>query len=288
MKLSEREKIYLKNKHKGGLNNEKGNKYENYFIVYKICHYLSQFDNIDKIYFSTQTEDFIDDLLINLDENFTYFQLKSTNKLTWGNGKKIKSLASDFYLQRKKSLIDNKKSNFRLVISNDDLRIKLNTSRPKSIKSVLEVLHFEYHEDLNSMIKKNNSFHDSLCKIMNIDAPSIDKLESLASTVYGAWGASTCKEVSIKEIFEKIKINQVSFIRSKDVLDISDELDQVLSNILGFRFIIENNFIKWTFKNTDSGILRFEIGSDEFQQIEQQILDIRPTNFTNLEEIITV
>lgn len=288
MELSKTEKKYLRNKHNGGLNNEKGNKYENYFIVYQICHYLSQMNDLENIFFSTQTEDFIDDLLINENDNFIYHQLKNTNKLSWGKHDKMKSLANDFYLQRKKTFNNKNKCYLRLVISNNKLTDKLNKSKPKDLKKILDVLYFEYYEDLSSIIKKNKIFRDSLCDIMRIDNPETDKLESLASSIYGAWGESNCKGVSINQILEKIKRNQVSFISFGENLDISDELDVILSSIEGFRFIIENNYIKWTYRNTDKGIILFEIGSEEFIQIEQQILREVPSNFTNLEEIITV
>ena len=38
MPITSEEREYLKNKHKGGLNNSKGNTYENYYATYQIAN----------------------------------------------------------------------------------------------------------------------------------------------------------------------------------------------------------------------------------------------------------
>ncbi|MEQ8969912.1 MAG: hypothetical protein RIE73_05895 [Coleofasciculus sp. C1-SOL-03] len=57
---------YLKNKNKGGIVNEKGNTYENFFAVYKIS-VLSKdvLENEKEIFFASQIMAFVDDLIIN-------------------------------------------------------------------------------------------------------------------------------------------------------------------------------------------------------------------------------
>ena len=119
MPITEAERKYLKNKHKGGKNNAKGNRYENFYAVFQIASLMnSQFERLDNVYLTSQlSETFVDDLLIEKDNSIrTYHQIKDVKKLTWKN----KELRNDFKRQKDISKEREEQFNLKLVYSNID------------------------------------------------------------------------------------------------------------------------------------------------------------------------
>ena len=59
-------KQYLKNKHQGGENNQKGGLFEDFYAVYQIVSCIAKYkSSFDRVEFQTQLEDtFVDDMLI--------------------------------------------------------------------------------------------------------------------------------------------------------------------------------------------------------------------------------
>ena len=84
MPISPPERKYLKNKHKGGNNNSKGNIYESFYTTYCIALFMnSHITQLDSVHFTSQLEEcFVDDLLI--EESNTahriYHQIKDVLK----------------------------------------------------------------------------------------------------------------------------------------------------------------------------------------------------------------
>jgi hypothetical protein bacD2_24866 len=80
MPISPQEKKYLKNKHKGGNNNSKGNIYESFYTTYCIALFMnSHITQLDSVHFTSQLEEcFVDDLLI--EESNTASSDISSNK----------------------------------------------------------------------------------------------------------------------------------------------------------------------------------------------------------------
>jgi hypothetical protein bacD2_24866 len=66
MVLTSDQKKYLEHKHQGGLNNQKGASYEDYYAVFQIVVYARKYKkSLDCVFFQTQLKDsFVDDLLI--------------------------------------------------------------------------------------------------------------------------------------------------------------------------------------------------------------------------------
>lgn len=65
---------YLQNKHTGGTSNSKGNSYENIFTVYQVALFSKDvIDNYKKIYVLSQTQAFVDDLVIERDGDISLF-----------------------------------------------------------------------------------------------------------------------------------------------------------------------------------------------------------------------
>jgi hypothetical protein len=82
MKNRDRTQKYFAKKQLGGYINEKGNKYEGYFAVFKIAKYCTDFaSDRSNITFSAQETAFVDDLIININGRRELYQLKTTKRL---------------------------------------------------------------------------------------------------------------------------------------------------------------------------------------------------------------
>jgi hypothetical protein len=79
---------YIKNKHKGGVNNSKGSTFENYFAIYQIAKQYGNKSNARHTLFSAQVMAFVDDFVIEIDrpnkkhhrtkKSVTFFQINAT------------------------------------------------------------------------------------------------------------------------------------------------------------------------------------------------------------------
>ena len=91
MSTTSKKKQYLSHKLKGGANNEKGNRFENHFAIFKITEYLNSYsESKAQVVFSSQVEAFVDDLLIILEEgNKEFYQIKNSKSLKWEHGNNL-------------------------------------------------------------------------------------------------------------------------------------------------------------------------------------------------------
>ena len=64
MSTTSKKKQYLSHKLKGGANNEKGNRFENHFAIFKITEYLNSYsESKAQVVFSSQAEAFVDEIV---------------------------------------------------------------------------------------------------------------------------------------------------------------------------------------------------------------------------------
>lgn len=139
MPISPQEKKYLKNKHKGGNNNSKGNIYESFYTIYCIALFMnSHITQLDSVYFTSQLEEcFVDDLLI--EESNTahriYHQIKDVKNLSW----QTKQLKHDFERQMDISSEMGENFELKLVHSNSPTMV---TPIPEEIVSSTSVSFF--------------------------------------------------------------------------------------------------------------------------------------------------
>ena len=113
MPITEADRQYLKHKNRGGKNNAKGNRYENYYAVLQIALLLnSHHERLDDVYLTTQLSNaFVDDLLIGVgNSNKTYHQIKDViSRLSYTEQGIVRI-----------TFIDNRSIKFRLEDENAD------------------------------------------------------------------------------------------------------------------------------------------------------------------------
>jgi hypothetical protein len=276
---------YLKNKHKGGENNSKGNCFENYFAVFSIIKKFNEVGTEINPTFSCQLLCFIDDFVIETDarNSIEHFQLKDVQDLGWTDGKH--SIADDFSMQYE--LIDyGKNKQLRLVVSSLGLRDKLADGIPENIKDKVEVKHFETANSIPRLIQANGLFNEELKKMCALSNPSLDKLEALATIVLGAWDATDKQQVPLSTLINNCYNQNPHYIRGLEKTLGNQRLNRILSSIQDFSFKVENGFVTWSYKNTDIGTVSFQIGSQGFMQWESDVINAEPATFENLETFL--
>lgn len=278
---------YLKNKNKGGMVNEKGNTYENFFAVYKIS-VLSKdvLENEKQIVLASQIMAFVDDLIINdIQENiYQHYQLKNTASLTWGSG--LRSIADDFAKQYNLNQAVSKQSEITLVVSNAQLRDRLANKIPQQIAEFSEVDYFYFASSLPKVLQEEQEFSQAVAYLCAFDNPEPDKIECVASVILGAWLSSDKSNVSIREILEKSRQSQPSYIRyfgSQDV-QIDPEVKKILDQIQGFTYSISKGFLQWQFANgLEEGTLPYSIETEKFRRFQERVKQNKPRTFDELE-----
>ena len=277
---------YLQNKNKGGRNNSKGNSFENFYAVFQISRSFNENLNPEETLFSSQANTFIDDLLIEqiADKIETYFQLKDVARLSWQAGEH--PLKDDFFYQHKISIISGINAKFQIVVSDKSVYENLLSDIPGEIIDFVEVVHFESASSLNNLIRKNLLMKEELTKMCALTNPSTDKLETLATIILGAWDASSKSKISLEDILNKSYSLKPNFIKGH-LTKLSHTLSKILNSINGFTYEIENGFLKWKFNNTDEGVLKYGIGSREFEQLENDIFNTDIKSFEDLEPFLS-
>lgn len=164
MPISPQEKKYLKNKHKGGNNNSKGNIYESFYTTYCIALFMnSHITQLDSVHFTSQLEEcFVDDLLI--EESNTahriYHQIKDVKNLSW----QTKRLQYDFERQMDISSEMGENFELKLVHSNSSTMV---TPIPEEIVPSTSVSFFPAEKSLNQLILSHPPFKDAIRKLQH-------------------------------------------------------------------------------------------------------------------------
>lgn len=278
---------YLKNKNTGGLNNNRGNTFENHFAIFKIARSFNQRYPEDKLYFSSQVFSFIDDFVVEQNEedakNGWFYQIKDVQSLDWHGG--THPIGKDFVNQR---LISEKKgiSPFlRLVVSRDQVFDKLLSTRPENLQDV-RLINFKSATTIPGLIRENDLVRSELVKMCAFENPSNYVLETLAAILLGSWDSTNKKQISLADILEGCYRQNPHYIKGFENR-ISRQLEEVFGEIEGFRYSIEGGYIRWRFKNTDEGVVMFRIGSKEFIQWEMEVLNTSISTFENLEPLLS-
>ncbi|HWK04348.1 MAG TPA: hypothetical protein VNS58_11985 [Puia sp.] len=273
---------YLRNKNKGGVNNSKGNIFENFFTVYQIAKSFNNNANPKDILFSSQVICFIDDLVIEdrNDNKDWHYQIKDVVTLGWNTGKN--PIEQDFRNQREFSVKLGIDPYLTLVISNKEVHDSLVANMPAEIVDFVEVVHFETASSLNNLIRKNFLIKDELIKMCALENPSADKLETLGAILLGSWDSTDKRAVSLEELLNKSYAQNPHFIKGLST-KISEKLSSVFRSVERFKYKVENGFLIWDFNGTDNGILEYRIGSMEYEQWENDIFNATIKTFEDLE-----
>ncbi len=281
---------YLKNKNQGGISNNKGNTYENFFAVYQLA--LSAKNVIEdskNIYFLSQACSFIDDLIINCanEDILQHYQLKNSPNISWGTGEK--SIYDDFKKQFELNESISKKSEISLVVSSSNLQSKLDNEMPKDIKSYSQVKYFHYDSSLMKVLDQEPEFKQAVEYLCCSDSPDRDKIECVATVLLGAWCSSNRSKASVLEVLTKAYNCQPSFLRPLNKVDciLEAETKEILDSIEDFTYNFSKGFLHWAFKNgLERGTLPYSCDTEKFAKFQELVRKNGPKSFDELESFL--
>lgn len=240
-------KFYLQKKHLGGINNQKGGLFEDYYAVYQIVSYIPKYKNsFDNVKFQTQLEDtFVDDMLISNSEQNIYHQLKNTQSLSWGKVDKQGDIAFDFAHQIEDCEERGEKFALKLVYSLKDS--KVDEQMPKEIKEQTLTEYFDYSADLNSLVIKSEPLKQVLRNITpNGEKAPTDDLANIAYVFLGVWkGCNSKDKISLAYIINKVESFKHINLNIYSDVNINEQCKQILDAIEGFEYNISGRMFYW-------------------------------------------
>ena len=280
---------YLQDKNRGGISGEKGSTYENFYAIYQIALLAQEVIETNReINFSSQIFVFVDDLIIDRKGNtpLQHYQLKNSTSVSWGSG--LKSISDDFSKQQALNQAVSRDSELHLVVSNLELRDKLNDSLPEAIKSFSQVLYFPYESDLMRVIAQQLDFHAAIEYLCAFENPDPDKVECVAMVLLGAWASSDKSGVSILEVLKKAQGVTPSFIRSfSQEWQLDREVENILSRVEDLSYNLAKGFLHWKYRDgLEEGTLTYSIDTERFMRFQKLIKKYKPTTFEALEEFL--
>jgi hypothetical protein len=224
---------YLHNKHRGGVNNAKGNNFENFFAVYKIALLLDSKSSESETLISGQTTRFIDDLLIENEFSKKYFQIKDVQSIAWT--KQGHSLKKDCEIQFRLGSQEKCSTECSIVLSRKEAYQGLLDSLPEDLHPKPQIIHFSTAETINALLKTNSDFKNVITRICAIKNPNLDKLEVVATILLGVWDASSKTNVRIADFYQGcIHLNPNYIVGSEHVLPL--DVESILTSIPGVFF----------------------------------------------------
>ena len=142
---------------------------------------------IDKSSFYSQILAFIDDLIIDFGDNTPrkHYQLKNSNNVTWGSG--LKSISDDFSKQYELNQVNSIESLLHLVVSDFNLKTKLDNNLPKHINDYSQVVYFPYQSNIVKLISQLPALSEAIKYLCAFSQPDLDKIECVATVLLGAW-----------------------------------------------------------------------------------------------------
>lgn len=272
----------LKLKHQGGINQQSGGRYEDYFALSRIVQYVSK--NQSEISLCSQVKNcFIDDLVVREQRKDFFYQLKNTKKLSWN-----KNLFEDFDNQYRLCTVATEKFLLSLVLGNKKIYNKMcRDSKYKKVKKT-KVIFFHMPQDMGDFVA-NSAFPDfqkSLKKISAKEDPSLQDMESLAKRILSEWIdlSTPNKFIKIGKIKEKVIRNQSTPIK-KDwpLMKGWKKAESILNKIKYLKFTIKKGIFEYSFGQIDKGLLDPSAQPKQFQEFIENVIKMKPKTIDDLE-----
>jgi hypothetical protein len=280
---------YLSNKARGGEINQRGNAYEQHYACFKICQFAENHAfALNKVVLSSQEFAFIDDLYISVgNQDFYYYQLKTSAVLSWNYRKNFASLKIDFLLQEYWCKWKKERFYLHLVVSNKDVYADMLATKPTAIAGVY-LENFVYAETVSLLLANSTPFRKSVASVCAINSPTLDKLAAVAASIIGIWSSSNKKGINLNEFLKTVQGINGSFVKYPLLSNakIAPQLDAILKGIPGFYYHIDNNYFIWEYGLADTGNLPYEILSPEFTTFGLEVVQANPATFEDLEPFL--
>lgn len=282
---------YAKNKHRGGSSGNKGTRYEDFFMAFKVIEAASLIiaDTVaHDPFFKGQDTGFVDDLKVAHQSETSYFQLKNKATVSWTAG--THPLHIDFSYQHHLSThLREPQPTTTLVVPTPELASSLSASMPSSIASHSSVYHFPWTETANVLVMEDETLRQRLRELSQLTTPTDDALCGTFCAVLSA-----CIEfpngATATQLVNKVHSMYPGQIRLLPLTEdwgsyLSPELRSALDNIDGLLYGAERGYFYWKAFGT-SGVLGQSVQSEEFQSFQRAVIESQPLNFEDFEQLL--
>jgi len=274
---------YLANKHRGGLNNQKGATYEVKFVFLLIARAATTFfANSEIVTISVQMKCFVDDAIYDSGSQRAHFQLRDVQALTWnsGSGQPLWEDFKDQHVLNQSLGVPATKTS--LVVSTQPLRDSLHKSLPPAISSHSEVILFPNIPF--EFLQNNPEIRQGLTELCHSGDSDLGQLVSTMNVVIGHWMIKEYSSVDFKTMLEDMWATNAKIRRAP--AEVSPALALILDQIPGFHYETQRGYLSWKYGTTDLGTIPDAIGTTNFIKIAQLIEKVKPVTFEALEGML--
>ncbi|HAT30475.1 MAG TPA: hypothetical protein DCW29_06350 [Janthinobacterium sp.] len=288
--LGEQARKYVLNKKTGGESSKKGNRYEDYFLVYKAAEiaveYLQKGGKWPSLH--GQVLGFVDDVVVKAVDKTEYFQLKNSPSISWTKGDH--PLETDFRYQFViASYLNEPAPTTDLVVSDETLRAKLEESIPELIKAHTSARYFPYGEGhLNRVVLESKHLQELLSFLSKSVNPTLDELEG----VFGVLLIASCLHPdgeAVDTMLRSANKRVPNLLRSLNVADLKQliraDFTNTIAAIPGLTYAFDKGFFSWNAFGT-SGIFPFDCSDAQFAQFQEIVVLKHPITFDDFEGLL--
>ncbi|EGQ9819102.1 hypothetical protein DUG83_24405 [Vibrio parahaemolyticus] len=227
----------LENMHRGGKNNEKGNRLEDRFAVFKIASLANMAATAEpELQLLKQEKGFVDDVVITYpnSKKKENFQAKDVQTITWS------AFTENFEMQYAIDIehhgYDSSWTN--ALLSNKKQYEKLSGKVPESIKTHTKCEYFPNDESLPSLLISYPPLKESLEKLSKKKG-DLSYCETIFAQIMGQWSISDTGKVI--EILDNAKKNaRPNLFTSDKCLDFDQDALKILEEIAGLTYSLDH------------------------------------------------
>lgn len=270
----------LNNMHQGGKNNEKGNRLEDRFAVFKVVSLapLMRTSEPDLI-LSKQEKGFVDDIVItfpNMNKKENY-QAKDAKDIAWS------AFVENFQMQHSLDVNHHgyTQSWTNALLAEESQYIKLSKKIPPEIQHHTECVFFPNDESLPSLIMRYKPLKDGLADLSK-KKDDLSHYETIFAQILGQWSVS--ENGRIADILQKSKDNARPNLFINDrVLQFDDKALQYLDQIQNLEYSLDNDELSIRCNGFNFTLASVQLGNVE--QCEVLLKQKRPKALIELIEI---
>lgn len=270
----------LQNMHQGGKNNEKGNRLEDRFAVFKVVSLapLMRTSEPDLI-LSKQEKGFVDDIVItfpNMNKKENY-QAKDAKDIAWS------AFVENFQMQHSLDVNHHgyTQSWTNALLAEESQYIKLSKKIPPEIQHHTECVFFPNDESLPSLIMRYKPLKDGLADLSK-KKDDLSHYETIFAQILGQWSVS--ENGRIADILQKSKDNARPNLFINDrVLQFDDKALQYLDQIQNLEYSLDNDELSIRCNGFNFTLASVQLGNVE--QCEVLLKQKRPKALIELIEI---
>lgn len=270
----------LNNMHQGGKNNEKGNRLEDRFAVFKVVSLapLMRTSEPDLI-LSKQEKGFVDDIVItfpNMNKKENY-QAKDAKDIAWS------AFVENFQMQHSLDVNHHgyTQSWTNALLAEESQYIKLSKKIPPEIQHHTECVFFPNDESLPSLIMRYKPLKDGLADLSK-KKDDLSHYETIFAQILGQWSVS--ENGRIADILQKSKDNaRPNLFINNGVLQFDDKALQYLDQIQNLEYSLDNDELSIRCNGFNFTLASVQLGNVE--QCEVLLKQKRPKALIELIEI---